>query len=47
MRTLNPVEQKYIVDAINSLEEDGLIEIKQNGMLLLILTQRGFDIIYD
>jgi hypothetical protein len=46
MLTLNPVEQNYVVDAINSLESDGLIEIKQDGMFVLLLTQKGFDEIY-
>lgn len=45
-RTLNPVEQKYLTEAINSLEADGLIEIKQNSTILLILSQKGFDSIY-
>lgn len=44
--TLNPVEQKYLTEAINSLETDGLIEIKQNSTILLVLTQKGFDSIY-
>lgn len=46
MRTLNPVEQNYLIDAINSLESDGYVEIKQNGMFIMLLTEKGFNTIY-
>lgn len=46
MLTLNPVEKDCVIDAINSLEADGLITIRNGSMFVLILTQKGFDAIY-
>lgn len=48
MPQLNPKEQDSVNDAITLLEQNGLIEIAQRaGMLCLVLTQKGFDTIYD
>ena len=48
MPQLNPKEQDSVNTAITLLEQNGLIEIAQRaGILCLVLTQKGFDTIYD
>src|SRR5690554_6539277 len=45
---LNPKEQDLIDDAANLLEKEGYIKIEQRmGLIRLVLTQKGFDAIYD
>lgn len=48
MPQLNTKEQYSVNDAIELLERNGFIEIeKRAGMVCLVLTQKGFDTIYD
>ena len=48
MPQLNTKEQDSVNDAIELLERNGFIEIeKRAGMVCLVLTQKGFDTIYD
>lgn len=46
-RTLNPKEQDELDSTIGHMVDAGLIEAsKKSGMLVLALTQKGFDFIY-
>ena len=48
MPQLNPKEQDSVNDAIELLERNGFIEIaKRADMVCLVLTQKGFEAIYD
>ena len=46
MMTLNPVEKKYVGEAVKSLHDDGLVVIQMSAIPVLLLTQKGFEEIY-
>jgi hypothetical protein len=47
LRQLNPKEQEMLNPAINDLVNDGLITVEDRSGTCLVLTQKGFDTIYQ
>jgi len=47
MPSLNPKDQEQVNSTLQEMETDGVITIeRKNSMIALILTQKGFDLIY-